>query len=178
MMNCYKNIIKIFDRSALNEVDWKTVRGQHVAFKNGQLVAGNPRVFGKKYITTESKGNKIINIKKDFKGSEKQVKWANDIVENTVNSMNKMIEFCNKRIKEENEAKLKNPASGVPEVFEERKEGLNEVLNKVIDQINKIDNASDIIDKRKMFDPSNLSDLADKIIKQRKQKNYLDKSKV
>ena len=146
----YKNIIKIFD-SDLSEATWKTVKGQHVAFnKNGEIVAGNPKVIGKggNKSTTEKYKNKSINIKKKFNGSESQVKLANDIIEDLNKSLNEMNNYYNDD--------------------KERKEGVNDLADGFSKAINKIDNASDIIDMREIFKPSNLSDLVDKIIMQRK----------
>ena len=59
----YDEITKVFKTcdAMVNgkEADWKTVRSQHVAFgSNDELVAGNLKVFGKKYSQINKLGNK------------------------------------------------------------------------------------------------------------------------
>lgn len=112
----YDSIIKVFKTcDALvngKEANWKTVRSQHVAFANGELIAGNPKVFGKKYQNQSNKAeNKLqeaqstktpennTNNKSDqteIKGSEKQVKWAKSIRENINRTLNQAIETMKK----------------------------------------------------------------------------------
>ena len=152
----YDEIIKVFKTcdAMVNgkEADWKTVRGQHVAFgANGELVAGNPKVFGKKYSQINRSGNKsqaqetqsakapankANNTKNksgqtEIKGSEKQVSWAKNIRENINKTLNQAIETMKKDPRYESTPQAKE----MVKTLEDRK-----------NKINNSSSAGDIID--------------------------------
>ena len=148
------------------EVDWKTVRHQHVALgEGGGLIAGNPKVFGNKYKDINSKGNISKNkgdrkmvvrreIKKvdlsNLKGSEKQKKWANDIINSVRNSVDNMIES---RVKKINDLYEKGGDHEIyaKEEIEPEKELWEDVSEQLESTLKKIDSAVQIIENRNLF---------------------------
>lgn len=149
----YDEITKVFKTcdAMVNgkEADWKTVRSQHVAFgSNDELVAGNLKVFGKKYSQINKLGNKSqaqaaqgANVsanntnnksgKTEIKGSEKQVNRAKNIRENINKTLNQAIETMKKDLRYESTPQAKE----MVKTLEDRK-----------NKINNSSSAGDIID--------------------------------
>ena len=93
-------------------------------------------------------------------GSEKQVQWAEQIRKNAIDTINKNIDLANERIKKY-PSNQKNYQSDI--------ESLQEIGKQLKEVLSKISNASQIIEKRNIFESSRILDEVSKI-KQRKKK--------
>nr|DAY85782.1 MAG TPA: hypothetical protein [Caudoviricetes sp.] len=95
-----------------------------------------------------------------LKGSEKQVKWAEQIRNNAIDTINRNIDLANERIKKYPSAQKK---------YQNEIESLQEIGKQLKEVLLKVSNASQIIEKRHIFDSSRILDEASKI-EQRKKK--------
>nr|DAL64440.1 MAG TPA_asm: hypothetical protein [Caudoviricetes sp.] len=95
-----------------------------------------------------------------LKGSEKQVKWAEQIRDNAINTVNRNIDLANERIKKYPSAQKK---------YQNEIESLQEIGKQLKEVLLKVSNASQIIEKRHIFESSRILDEASKI-EQRKKK--------
>lgn len=95
-----------------------------------------------------------------LKGSEKQVKWAEQIRNNAIDTINRNIDLANEKIK-------KYPSA--QKIYQNQIESLQEIGKQLKEVLLKVSNASQIIEKRHIFDSSRILDEASKI-EQRKKK--------
>lgn len=95
-----------------------------------------------------------------LKGSEKQVKWAEQIRNNAIDTINRNIDLANERIKKYPSAQKK---------YQNEIESLQEIGKQLKEVLLKVSNASQIIEKRHIFDSSRILDEASKV-EQRKKK--------
>lgn len=94
-------------------------------------------------------------------GSEKQVKWAQDIREEAINTVDDNIKLARERYE-----KYKM------EIYKDAEEAYKEVKKQLIPALATYTKASDLIDRRDMFSSSRIIDLAQKIEEQlRKKRN-------
>lgn len=110
-------------------------RGSSSGFKNnGQLI--------------------LKNSLPELSGSEKQVKWANEIRENAVDTINRNIERARESIK-------KSPRSAA--IFQKDIDAYAEIGRQLHIVLKQITNASQIIDKRGLFDSSRINQEVNKL---------------
>lgn len=95
-----------------------------------------------------------------LKGSEKQVQWAEQIRNNAIDTINRNIDLANERIK-------KYPSA--QKIYQNQIESLQEIGKQLKEVLLKVSNASQIIEKRHIFESSRILDEASKI-EQRKKK--------
>ena len=106
-----------------------------------------------------NQGNKVKISLPQLTGSEKQVRWANEIRENAINTINANIETARKRMRE---------YPSLSKRYSEDIESFSEIGNQLKAVLEKVTSAEQIINKRHIFEGSRIINEAKKLKERKK----------
>ena len=108
---------------------------------------------GESGFTNNKSGMISISDMPKLEGSEKQIKWAEQIRENAINTVNNNIHLAKNRIKQNSQV----------QDYKDDLEAYNHIGKQLGEELKKIDSASVLINRREFFSGARINQLAQKL---------------